>query len=164
MPQSAREYLMHRFRGDAEVLRERVATMQRGTKLPGPDAATSRRMADACQDVVALLEAVPPHDDAAAELAAIVALVPQLEQKARDTATLPPVRAVYAGAATRIREVQDAEALAISGNVTPAGDDEDLDDSIDDHFDDDVDADIDGDADDDLDDDVDDDDLHDRHD
>jgi hypothetical protein len=152
MPQSAREYLMHRFRGDAEALRERVAAMQRGNKLPGPDATTSKRMADACQDVVALLEGVAPHEDAAVELDGIVALVSVLEHKARDTATLPPVRAVYAGAATRIREVQDAEATARSADHATDADDEDMVDEIEE----DVDAD--------ADDDIDDDDLDERHD
>ncbi|AMW05458.1 hypothetical protein [Gemmatimonas phototrophica] len=145
MPQSAREYLRHRFRGDADALRERVTAMQRGSKLPGPDAATSRKMADACEDVVTMLDSVAAHEDAAAELVGIVALVPQLEQKARDTATLPPVRAVYAGAATRIREVQDAEATASHADDAPDADDDALGEESEDDFD--------GDADDFIDDD-----------
>lgn len=147
MSQTAREYLMHRFRGDAEALTERVAAFQRGSKMPGPDASTSQRMADACAAVVALLEGIAPHDDAAAELAAITSLVPLLESKARDASSLPPVRAVYAGAATRIREVQQAEASAAASATV--SDDEELD-ALDDDADDAVE---------DLDDDIDDDDL-----
>lgn len=117
MAESAREYLMHRFRGDAQSLRERVAALQRGTSLPGPDAGTSLRMAEACDEVVRLLEALAPHDDGDAELAAIVSLVPLLDERAKASAASPPVRAVYAGAATRIREVQAAEARADGQNA-----------------------------------------------
>ena len=109
MAASARDYLVQRFRGDAQSLRERTAALQRGTTLPGPDAATSSRMADACDEVVALLEALAPHADATDELDAIVALVPVLEQRGKASAVSPPVRAVFVGAATRIREVQAAE-------------------------------------------------------
>lgn len=116
MPQTAREYLVHRFRGDAQVLTDRVAALQRGTKMPGPDAATSRRMADACEGVASMVESIAPQKHAADELEAIVALIPLLEQRARDAGMLPPVRAVYTGAATRIREVQSAEAAAAAGS------------------------------------------------
>jgi hypothetical protein len=100
-------------------------------------------MAEACRDVVALLEHIRPHHEAAEELAAIVSLVPLLEQKARDTATLPPVRAVYAGAATRIREVQDAETAAAQANASMGDDDvdDDMDDDVVDDMDDDIDDD-----------------------
>ncbi len=153
MPHTAREYLVHRFRGDAQVLTDRVAALQRGTKIPGPDAATSRRMAEACEAVASMVESIAPHEHAADELDAIVALIPLLEQRARDAGMLPPVRAVYTGAATRIREVQTAEASAASGSSLPAtqAPDEETD-MIDDALDIDVDDDID-------DDDIDDDDL-----
>ena len=51
-------------------------------------------------------------DQTAAELSALVALIPVLDQHARGHAASPPVRAVFAGAATRIREVEAAEQRA----------------------------------------------------
>ena len=139
MAETAREYLIHRFRGDAQSLRERVISLQRGAKIPGPDAATSARMADACEAVVQLLEAIGPHDDIQRELAALAALIPPLEERAKASAQLPPVRAVYTGAATRIREVEAAEAKA---HANDAEHDVDGDDDIDDvDVDDDVDDD-----------------------
>lgn len=116
MPETAREYLMHRFRGDATSLRDRVAALRKGTKIPGPDAAMSQRMADACDDVASMIEAIAPHDDPMAELSALVALVPLLEQRAQQHGAQPPVRAVYAGAATRIREVEQAETSSAAGS------------------------------------------------
>lgn len=112
MAETAREYLIHRFRGDAQSLRKRVDALQRGNKVPGPDATTSRRMAEACESVASMIEAISPQDDLQLELAALVSLVPLLEQKAKANEQSPPVRAVYSGAATRIREVEAAEAKA----------------------------------------------------
>ncbi len=130
MAETAREYLIHRFRGDAQSLRERTTSLQRGANIPGPDAATSGRMADACDDVVQLLEGIGPHDDAQRELAALVALIPLLEDRAKAGGQVPPVRAVYAGAATRIREVDAAEAKARSSDASD--DDDTVDDDVDD--------------------------------
>ena len=155
MPHTAREYLVHRFRGDAQVLTDRVAALQRGTKIPGPDAATSRRMAEACEAVASMVESIAPHEHAADELDAIVALIPLLEQRARDAGMLPPIRAVYTGAATRIREVQTAEAAAASGSSLPGA--QANDDLTADMMDDALDIDMDDDLDDDED--IDDDDL-----
>lgn len=133
MAETAREYLIHRFRGDAQSLRERMASQQRGAKIPGPDAATSARMADACDDVVRLLEGIGAHDDITTELAALVALIPPLEDRAKANGSLPPVRAVYAGAATRIREVEAAEAKAQTiAHAGDADDDVHIDDGVDD--------------------------------
>ncbi len=132
MTTTARDYLVNRFQTDAVVLRERVALLARGTKVPGPDAATSSRMADACDEVVAMLLAIASHGDASAELDAIMALVPLLEHRATEQQSNPAIRSVYAGAATRIREVRWAEAQS-----SPAHDDVD-DDDTDDDVDDDV--------------------------
>ncbi len=131
MAETAREYLIHRFRGDAQSLRERMGALQRGANIPGPDAATSGRMAEACDAVVHLLEGIGVHDDMQSELAALAALIPQLDERAKAGAHSPPVRAVYAGAATRIREVEAAEAKAtMAGTITggDVGEDEDDDD------------------------------------
>ncbi len=117
MTTTAREYLANRFQTDAAVLRERVALMARGTKVPGPDAATSSRMADACDEVVALLLAIVSNGDANAELDAIMALVPLLEHRAAEHLLNPAVRSVYAGAATRIREVRSAEAQSSQADI-----------------------------------------------
>jgi len=153
MTTTAREYLVNRFQTDAAVLRERVALMARGTKVPGPDAATSRRMADACDEVVAMLLAIASRGHAAAELDAIMALVPLLEHRATEQQSNPAVRSVYAGAATRIREVRLAEAQSSPVAAIPVEDlDEDLDeaelpdddgeDDLDEIDDDDVDDDV----------------------
>ncbi|GAB1344593.1 hypothetical protein [Gemmatimonas sp.] len=140
MPETAREYLIHRFRGDAHALRERVSALQSGARIPGPDLATSRQMAAACDEVADMLDAISPRDELSEEMAALGALLPLLEKKASVNATLPPVRAVFAGAATRIREVQAAEAQAQRSAPDAEGDDE-LEDDIDDALDDDIDDD-----------------------
>jgi DNA-binding transcriptional regulator YdaS (Cro superfamily) len=133
----------------------------------------SRRMADACERVVAMLDAVPEADPSAHAMATLVALVPLLEQHAAQEANAPAVRAVYIGAATRIREVQAAELRAVDargGDGTPRSSDAidahaSVDDAADDDTDDEFDPIDDDDAgdhadDEDVDDDVDDDDLH----
>lgn len=139
MTTTARDYLVNRFQTDAVVLRERVALLARGTKVPGPDAATSSRMADACDEVVAMLLAIASHGDASVELDAIMALVPLLEHRATEQQSNPAIRSVYAGAATRIREVQLAEAQSspAHGDVDDVND-VDVDDTDDDDVDDDV--------------------------
>lgn len=102
-------YLQDRFRSDAETLRQRAVALRGGPPQPGPDATTSDRMADACEAVTMLMASVPHHEDLPTMIDAIMALVPQLEQRAESERHAPPVRAVYAGAATRIREVAEAE-------------------------------------------------------
>jgi hypothetical protein len=108
-----RDYLLDRFRTDARSLRERAQALATGEARPGPDAATSRRMADACDDVSSMIEAIALDGEAIAVLDALLAVVPLLEQRAQQQ-SVPAVRAVYAGAATRIREVRDAEVQAAS--------------------------------------------------
>ena len=122
MTTTAREYLVDRFQSDAVALRERVALMARGTKVPGPDAATSNRMAVACDEVVALLLAIASTGDAGAELDAVLALIPLLELRADAQKSNPAVRSVYAGAATRIREVRTAEAQSSQADGADTGD------------------------------------------
>jgi hypothetical protein len=112
MPETAREYLIARFRSDTTSLRERTESLRRGASIPGPDLETSRRMADACEAVAEILAAIAPGDDVQQELDALFALVPLLEERAEQQAATPAVRAVYAGAATRIREVRTAEQAA----------------------------------------------------
>ncbi|MES2523634.1 MAG: hypothetical protein V4617_13095 [Gemmatimonadota bacterium] len=116
MPAGPRAYLLDRFRSDAAALRQRAdalhAAARTSTAIPGPDAETSSRMAAACDDVVAMIEAIPDGSDPAAVLSSIAALSPLLDARAQREAVSPAVRAVYAGAATRIREVQQMEATA----------------------------------------------------
>ena len=115
MPLSARAYLLDRFRSDAVALRQRadsLAAAPRSATVSGPDADTSRRMSQACDSVVAMIEGVPEAEDAERALASLSALVPLLEHHAAQETAGPPVRAVYVGAATRIREVEAAEARA----------------------------------------------------
>ena len=144
---SPREYLIDRFRTDAVTLRQRAAQLRSGPPQPGPDAATSQRMAEACEDVLAMIEAIPEADDASALVAALTALMPLLDRRALASSASPPVRSVFAGAATRIREVVDAERRHQSA-ATPAMDDAGTDDEIgDDGLDEEIDGDeIDGDA------------------
>ena len=99
-----RGYLQARFRTDADTLRERVAALAAGAVRPGPDAATSRAMAAACDAVVALMDTVPGGDPAST-LAALQALRPALQARAQEHAAQPAVRAVFAGAITRVNEL-----------------------------------------------------------
>ncbi len=145
MPLSARAYLLDRFRSDADVLRQRadaLAVAPGNAKVAGPDAATSKRMAQACDVVVQMIEAVPEAEDPVRALANISALLPLLEHHAAQEQHAPPVRAVYVGAATRIREVEAVEARAreqtapIDSSVseTDDGDNADDVDTADEHF------------------------------
>ncbi len=130
MSQTAREYLAERFKSDAAVLRERADALSRGAKVPGPDLATSRAMADACEQVAIMISAVVQNGDADHALDALGALIPLLEQRA-NAQKHPAIRSVYAGAATRIREVRAAEADAATAAST-ADIDEDIDEELDD--------------------------------
>jgi len=107
---SAVQYLLGRFRTDADALRERATALRNQKPKGGPDAPTSLQMAEACDEVVAMVGAIPDGGDAGTVIAALTALIPLLERRAIATASAPPVRAVYVGAATRIREIADAEA------------------------------------------------------
>ena len=128
---SPRAYLLNRFRTDAAALRQRAESLRDGPPAAGPDAATSRRMAEACDEVIAMLEAIPDADDASTMLNTLAALIPMLEQRAAAGSSTPPVRAVYAGAATRVREIADAETKhqqshAANGEMEPVDEDDDV--------------------------------------
>lgn len=151
-----RDYLLDRFRADADTLRQRAAALRRGPAQPGPDANTSLQMAGACDDVFAMIEALPAAAAVSDMLDALSALVPLLEQRAA-AANVPPLRAVYVGAATRIREVTSVERQHAVLQIAEDGDlhddaasgehdvdDEDVDDE--DVDDDDLDAETDDDA------------------
>ena len=135
MTTTARDYLIERFESDAAMLRERVAVLARGTKVAGPDAATSRGMADGCEEVAAMLRAIVSTGEASRDLEAVMALVPLLEHRAAEPKLLPAVRAVYVGAATRIREVWLAEARLAEAALAngDAPDDADADEPDDDN-------------------------------
>jgi hypothetical protein len=110
-----RTYLLNRFTADREALtlraeQLRAASGARGAaKPPGPDAATSQHMADACAEVVAMIETVPDSANAAAQIVVLSGMIPTLEAIGAKTHLSPPVRSVYVGAATRIREIGAAE-------------------------------------------------------
>ncbi len=130
MPLTARAYLLDRFRADAAALRLRAESLgsretRRSAPTPGPDASTSARMADACDAVVAMIEAVAESMDATRMLADLGALAPLLTQRAALEANAPAVRAVYLGAATRIREVEAAELRAVPAASERDGRDDD---------------------------------------
>ena len=116
-------YLLDRFRTDAAALRQRAGVLRSGTPQPGPDRDTSLRMADACDDVVAMVEAIPASDGAADMVATLSALIPLLEQRATAARDTPAIRAVYVGAATRIREIGDAESAHRGGRDDDGNDD-----------------------------------------
>lgn len=124
-------YLLDRFRTDADTLRARAAALRAAPAQPGPDAAMSMAMAHACDTVTAMLQAVPATSDAPTLLASLQALIPLFEEHAR-AETAPPVRAVYVGAATRVREVTNAEAQHLrSADMNDSDiDDDDRDDDI----------------------------------
>ncbi len=166
MPLSARAYLLDRFRADSAALYQRATSLsavarKSAAPTPGPDAATSHRMALACDAVVEMIDSVSESFDAAHSLASIVALLPLLEHRASQEPSSAAVRAVYVGAATRIREVQAAEARATTNGLAsesvvgasdnPHGQSVNGDDSL--HAADDSDADDPSDDDDDVDDD-----------
>jgi hypothetical protein len=99
-----RAYLLDRFRTDAQTLRERMLALEAGGSRPGPDAATSRAMAAACDAVVDLIAGLPP-DGRGTGLTALRDLLPGLQTLSEHHAAQPAVRAVYAGAMTRIRDL-----------------------------------------------------------
>lgn len=120
MSASPRRYLAGRFRADAAALHRRaevLAGARDGRPSGGPDAAASTRMAVACETVAAMVEAVADGADAPAALAA---LIPLLEQRAAASGAEGNERAVFAGAATRLREVLAAEARAPHGEEEDA--------------------------------------------
>ena len=59
---------MSRFRSDADALRERAAFLSSAPPQPGPDAATSIRMAEACDDVTAMIDAISSRPVAACSI------------------------------------------------------------------------------------------------
>ncbi len=97
-------YLLDRFATDATTLRARAEQLA-GKPAPaqGPDADDSRRMAEACEDVLALLNDITVEDDEEM-LDALEALGPELQTLAERSAE-PFLRSVYAGAAMRLDEV-----------------------------------------------------------
>jgi hypothetical protein len=119
---SPRDYLLERFSTDAATLRARAQSLQAtAAGAPGPDAQASLRMAEACDQVALLVRSVDPDEPPATALQSIAALTLPLEELARANADTPAVRAVYSGAATRIRELLAAEARAAEGGVQSPG-------------------------------------------
>src|SRR5438067_938248 len=89
--------LAARFREDAQALRARANALEArgGARGHGPDAATCRKMADACDRVSALFES-------AGSIPAPLALAHELERLLAAERS-PDVRHVYEGAAQRLR-------------------------------------------------------------
>ncbi len=100
MPSPLAAHLADRFAADARGLRARAASLDRGRRGPGPDAASYARMADACDRVQALFadaaDATPDDD-------ALRALMPQVAGLLAG-ARSPDERNVYAGAVARLTE------------------------------------------------------------
>ena len=120
MPSPVAEHLADRFASDARALRARAEALAaaRGARPLGPNAESTRRMADACDRVRALFADVP--DDAAAR-----ALLPTLAGLVAG-ARADDERHVYAGAVSRL---SDALAGDAGGDDDPDEDDSDEDDS-----------------------------------
>lgn len=124
MAADIRDYLIDRFRGDAETLRQRAASLAGAKKpSPGPDAALSSAMAAACEDVVALAEALPENAPLDEIVSALHRMVPELSNRANSPGAMasPAVRSVYAGACTRVQELISAETSAMNARVADAG-------------------------------------------
>jgi hypothetical protein len=128
-------YLRTRFTDDAATLRARAAQLATGpAPRHGPDAAASRAMADACDAVVALLDALRDVTDIEAQLTALDDLGPRL-QALTERAPDPHVRSVFVGAATRLGDIVTRERAAMQ-DASTAPDDESADARDADHDDD----------------------------
>lgn len=117
-----REYLIERFRTDATTLRQRAAAIAGAAKpAPGPDAALSRAMADACDDVATLAEQLPSRATVEEIVAALRALLPELMTRAHNTQSqkAPAIKSVYIGASTRVQELIAAELQASADSAGP---------------------------------------------
>jgi len=141
-------YLLDRFATDATTLRARAAHLT-GQNAPehGPDAAASVRMAEACENVLALLNELSTQNDDEM-LDALDDLGPELHALS-ERATDAFVRSVYGGAATRIADIVQRTRLH-EGHDEDAADagDADGDDAGDDDGDADGDAEVEEDVDD----------------
>ena len=107
-----RSYLIDRFTADSKALRARALMLRAdksGNLIPGPDASTSESMAAACEDIVALIEKSVSKEDSSTVLSDLTQLVPALRELSTAQSHQPAVRAVYDGAAARIREIEAAE-------------------------------------------------------
>ena len=119
MTMDARQYLLDRFITDAATLRGRAATLRNAPPAAGPDATTSTKMAEACDRVAELIQSLPDDEPPGIMLQSLATLTLPLEELSRKQAEAPAVRAVYAGAATRIRELLEAEASAARARDQP---------------------------------------------
>lgn len=97
-------YLLDRFATDAVTLRARTDLLV-GKPAPehGPDGNASREMAEACEQVIAMLKDLEQQSDDEL-LDALDALGPELHALS-ERAPNDFVRSVYGGAATRIEQV-----------------------------------------------------------
>lgn len=124
-----RSYLLNRFETDRDALALRAeqlsmaASKPGAPKPPGPDAATSRDMADACSAVVTMVQTAPESATATEQIVVLSGFIPTLEQLGARTQLTPAVRSVYVGAATRIREIATAEVRAHTTPDNGSGDD-----------------------------------------
>ncbi len=107
MREQIEQYLIKRFSDDARILRGRASSLRSGANMPGPDAATSQRMAGACEDVADVLRSIddiPAHNPRDG----MVAVLSALEQRMHAHRSDAQVRSVYAGAISRLREIAEA--------------------------------------------------------
>lgn len=111
MSSDARAHMIERFSADAHALRRR-ASQQTETPAPfpageashAPAGAIAALMAEACENIVMAVRELPQPVDVASGIIDLASLIPRFETSAR-LAKSPQVRAVYAGAIIRIREM-----------------------------------------------------------
>lgn len=119
MKQDIRRHLESAFLSDASALRMRAQSFKSKdqVKLPGPDAAMSLLMAEACDRVVELVQGIPADASSEVTLEALSELVVPLVRLAKENSALPQVRAVYSGAATRIEHFLDSKGALKGGKA-----------------------------------------------
>lgn len=135
MADDPRSYLHARFTADAVTLRDRAVQLAGKPAPPhGPDAAASDRMAEACEQIAALIGNL--GDDVNEQLTGLDTLLPEiaaLSERAEDAF----VRSVYGGAATRITDIVTRERAAlVADDLEPDATDDDEADDDEDAFDD----------------------------
>ncbi len=136
MADDPRTYLLDRFATDATTLRAR-AELLAGKPAPehGPDSESSLAMAQACDEVIALLNDLTVETEHQL-LDALDTLGPELHSQAEDESNAF-VRSVYAGAATRIEDIVQKTRDLLAGDEPDDDTDRDADDVDDDDVDDD---------------------------
>lgn len=129
MADDPRTYLLDRFATDATTLRSRAEALA-GKAAPehGPDSQASLAMAQACDEVIGLINNISGKSEDEL-LDALDTLGPELHSQAEDQSNAF-VRSVYAGAAARIEDIV-AKTRALDADDHDHDDDDVDDDDVD---------------------------------